>query len=186
MLAASSEQRVGVLIRDLREARRLSVRTLASRAGFSPSFISQVENGQASPSISSLERIAGCLGVTLVEFFQATEVRSAPVIRASERPRLESGWSKANIERLNATGMSKLEPVMITIAPGGASGKKVHAQPREEFAIVFEGEITLVMDGEDHVLRRGDAVTIQAQRPLRWINQSSETAQILLVAARFL
>jgi XRE family transcriptional regulator, regulator of sulfur utilization len=35
---------------------------LASKCGFSPSFISQVELGQASPSIASLDRIALALG----------------------------------------------------------------------------------------------------------------------------
>jgi transcriptional regulator with XRE-family HTH domain len=74
MIATRSEQ-VGELVRELREARRLSVRALAAQAGFSPSFISQVENEQASPSIASLERIATALGVTLVEFFQAGFIR---------------------------------------------------------------------------------------------------------------
>jgi len=34
------------------------LRTLAEKTDFSPSFISQVENRQASPSISSIEKIA--------------------------------------------------------------------------------------------------------------------------------
>ena len=53
-----AEQHVGEAIRRLREGQRLSVRTLASKSGFSASFISQVELGQASPSLASLDRIA--------------------------------------------------------------------------------------------------------------------------------
>jgi len=49
----------------------MSLRSLASRTDFSPSFISQVENGVVSPSIASMEKIAGALGVTLGEFFAA-------------------------------------------------------------------------------------------------------------------
>jgi transcriptional regulator with XRE-family HTH domain len=43
----------------------MSLRGLAEKTNFSPSFISQVENGQAPPSISSMERIALALGVLL-------------------------------------------------------------------------------------------------------------------------
>ena len=61
---------VGKVIRRLRDRTGLSVRGLASKSGFSPSFISQVELGQASPSIASLEKIASALDVTLGEFFE--------------------------------------------------------------------------------------------------------------------
>jgi transcriptional regulator with XRE-family HTH domain len=56
------EQSVGGALRRLRKESRVSVRMLASKCGFSPSFISQVELGQASPSIASLDRIALALG----------------------------------------------------------------------------------------------------------------------------
>jgi transcriptional regulator with XRE-family HTH domain len=45
--------------------RGLSLRSLATSAGFSPSFVSQVENGQTSPSIASLARLAHALGLGL-------------------------------------------------------------------------------------------------------------------------
>ena len=49
---------VGDIVRRLRKSRHLSVRTLADKCGFSPSFISQVELRQASPSIASTERMS--------------------------------------------------------------------------------------------------------------------------------
>ena len=184
MIATRSEQQLGELVRELREDRRLSVRTLAAQAGFSPSFISQVENGQASPSIVSLERIAAALGVTLVEFFQASEARTSTVVRGARRPRIESVWSKAKIEALGVEH-SRLEPVMIALAPGGSSGKKPHANSREEFALVSSGEVTLFLDADEQILDRGDSVTIPPQRPRRWFNHTSGVAEILVVAVRF-
>lgn len=61
MATVSAKRHWGALIRDFREHRCLSVRTLAARAGFSPSFLAQVENGLASPSIASLEKIVAAL-----------------------------------------------------------------------------------------------------------------------------
>ncbi|MFN3326947.1 MAG: helix-turn-helix domain-containing protein [Bryobacteraceae bacterium] len=182
----STEQRVGPLLRGLRESRGLSVRTLAARAGFSPSFISQVENGLASPSIASLERIARCLNVSLVQFFQATEASSDLILRLEQRPRLESQWSNAKIESLWSSANSSLEPVMVTIAPGGSSGKRPHSQPLNLFAIVFDGAITLVLGDRPAVLHRGDAVAIPAHRQHRWVNEGKQPAQVLMITLRSL
>jgi len=186
MATTSADFQVGELLRDLRERRRLSVRTLAAKAGFSPSFISQVENGLASPSIASLEKIAAALDVTLAEFFKSGESRSSAVVRAEQRPRIESGWSRAGIESLGADGGSRLEPVLITLRASGSSGKRTHTLPREQFAFVISGEVTLLLDGTEQVLTRGDAVTIAPSSPFRWVNSSGSPAQLLVVSSRAL
>ena len=182
------EYQVGELLRELRAKRGLSLRTLAAGAGFSPSFISQVENGEASPSIASLEKIAACFDMTLAEFFQAREVRPSAVVRANQRPRLESGWSNAKIEGLGINQTSRLEAVLITLRVGGASGspKYPHTVPREQFAFVLSGEVTLVLDGAEHVLAAGDAAMIPPHRPFRWANSSQKPVEVLIVSTRHL
>jgi transcriptional regulator with XRE-family HTH domain len=111
------------MLRLHREKIGLSVRTFATRAGFS-SFISQVENGVASPSIGSLEKIASCLDVSLSELFTHHGEPASNVVRVKHRPRFASGWSQADIESLGFGHSTKLEPLLITLQPGGASGKK--------------------------------------------------------------
>jgi len=185
-MSSAIEIQVGGLLRGLREKRGLSVRTLAANAGFSPSFISQVENGQASPSIASLEKIASCLDITLAEFFQAGASRSSAVVRATERPRLESGWSKADIESLGTGRGSRMEPVLITLRAGGISGRETHTHARDQFIFVVAGEVTLVLGESESVLTAGDAATIMAKTPYRWVNSSNEPAQLLVVSTRAL
>lgn len=162
----------------------MSVRSLATNADFSPSFISQVENGQVSPSISSLERIALALGASISDFFQHADREGAAglVVRASQRRRYESAWSKAQIENLGVQG-SKLRPLLITVAPHGSSGKKPYRRPYDEFAFVLEGAIKLELNGEEIVLETGDAASTPAQKPVRWVNESDRPAKILVVSA---
>lgn len=180
--ALSSEQRLGEIVRDLRSRQGLSLRALASRAGFSPSFVSQIERGQASPSISSLERLAQALGVTLGEFFRP--VATARVTRLGERAELTSAWSHAQIEALGPTGPGRaLEPMMITLAPGGQSGGRPYSHGGDEFAFVFEGTVRLTLDAEVHDLARGDAATFPAEIPHRWENDGPEPARIVVVSA---
>ena len=99
---------------------------------------------------------------------------------------LDSGWSKARIESLGAGRTARLEPVLLTLRAGGASGKKTHTLPREQFVLVVSGEVTLILDESRQVLSSGDAVTIAPQTPFRWINESMSPAQLLAVSSRAL
>jgi len=177
------EKSLGTLVRQLREGRGLSLRGLAERSGFSAAFLSQVENAQASPSISSMERIASSLGVTMGEFFGAVEERHQSVVRAAERIGISSGWSQAQIEALGGSQTGrKLEAVVIILQPGGTSGKQAHALSHEQIAVILEGELELTLGDEVHKLSRGDAATIRAGVPRRWGNLSDKPAQVLIVS----
>ena len=179
-------KRVGERLRQLREERRISLRKLAELTEFSASFISQVENGQASPSIGSLERIASAVGVTLGEFFAAPGAeRPGLVVRAAARKNLESAWSNAQIEALAPMAVGrKLEPVIITLEAGGRSGKRPHPHAMEEFAFVLDGRVRLTLGEETHDLEAGDAVTIPPADARAWENTGSASARILVVSAR--
>src|ERR1700674_586034 len=182
------EANLGEAVRRLRKRSRMSLRTLAEKTDFSPSFISQVENGQASPSISSMEKIALALGVTLGEFFQATEDGGSNVVRAGERLGLNSEWSKANIESLAHSGQGcKLEAMLVTLFPEGASGKRPVARPYEEFAMVLSGCVSLKLgDQPEQVLNLGDTVSIRPGLARQWQNTAEESTQILVVSGSFL
>jgi transcriptional regulator with XRE-family HTH domain len=180
-----TEVSLGPSVRRLREAQQLSLRGLAELTGFSASFLSQVENGQASPSISSMERIASALGVTLGEFFQEAGAERKPVTRSDARPMLHSEWSRARLEALGGGGNGgRLEPVLVTLEPGGSSGKKPSASTHEEFALVLEGAVELTLGSEEQSLVTGDAVTIRAGAVRRWHNTGGQLARILIVASR--
>ena len=172
------QQAVGEHVRHLRVQAGVSVRTLAKQSGFSPSFISQVENGQVSPSISSMEKIAAAVGVSLGDFFGAvTGGEGGLIVRVADRPGLSSGWSNAEIEALNAPGsLARLEAMLITLRKGGRSGKHPYAHSREEFAFVMQGEVVLTLGPDDHRLRRGDAATILPGELRLWRNEAHARA----------
>lgn len=179
------EEDLGKAVRELRERARLTLRALAARTGFSASFLSQVENGQASPSISSMEKIATALGVSLGEFFLSTEVRVTGVVRAGSHPVLTSQWSKAQVVALGSghPGM-RLEPMQVTLDPGGSSAKAATASPLEEFALVLAGKVILTLDDEEQELTPGDSVTIAPGVARRWHNAGETPANVVMVRVR--
>lgn len=58
-------QRVGPSVRALREERRLSLNSVATEAGISPSHLSRIERGLTVPSYDVLARTADALGTDL-------------------------------------------------------------------------------------------------------------------------
>lgn len=180
-------KRLGALVRSLRERRALSVRTLARESGLSPSFISQVEHGVASPSIASMERIAHALGVTMSEFFAVDERQAAGpfIVSAGEGRELTSAWSHAVVRELGPSrGAHLLQLVMLVLGAGGRSGARPAGHQGEEFAIVFAGQVLLRLEGAEHRLQAGDAVSLPSGMPHQWENLSDRDAHIVLVSLR--
>jgi transcriptional regulator with XRE-family HTH domain len=184
--ATGVEQNLGEIVRRLWTARELSVRTLASRAGFSPSFISQVEHNQASPSIASLQRLADALGVSRGDFFRDRGGDARPVTRATMRPRLTIWWSRARIEALSPMGAGRgFEAVMITLGAGGSSGKRPHAHAGQALAIVFDGAVRLTLGAEVLRLVAGDTVSLDPGTLHLWENPARKPVRLVLVSTRF-
>jgi len=184
-MSAKKEVGIGETLQRLREARGISLRSLASQAGFSPSFVSQVENGLTSPSIASLGRLAQCLGVGLSDFFDEVEGDQSGVARSAQRRNLISTWSRARLEALVPHGaLATLEGLLLTIEPGGRSGKRPSVQPAEQLAVVLEGRLHLSIGAELHVLDAGDAAAVPAGAAQLWENREELPARLILVQAR--
>jgi len=177
------QQQVGARLRDLRTKTGLSLRAFAARTDFSPSFISQLENGQVSPSIHSMERIVGQLGLTLGSFFATLSPgEGGLVLRRADRERLDSSWSKAEIESLGRSSPRRLlEPLLITLGPGGRSGKHPIAHGREQFALVLKGRVRLRLGPDEFRLAAGDSATLLPGELRLWVNAGRGRCQILLV-----
>src|SRR5690606_21966981 len=80
---------VGTRIRSLRKERGLTLDRLAELTGLSTGIISQVERGLANPSFSTLVQLAHGLGIPVGMLFQFQEEHRSPVVRKSERRRLD-------------------------------------------------------------------------------------------------
>jgi len=50
----TNDQAIGIALRDLRETQTLTAKQLADESGVSAAMISRIENGQVSPSISTM------------------------------------------------------------------------------------------------------------------------------------
>ena len=76
---------IGERLRELREARNFSMRALATRSGLSANALSMIERGRASPSVSTLYKLADALGVSITSFFSSNaEKKQVVFLQADE------------------------------------------------------------------------------------------------------
>src|SRR3954469_815680 len=176
---AATELQLGPRIRSLRQARNVTLRQLAERAGVTESFLSQVEREVTSPSIASVQRIARALDLGIAELF-VDEVPLGRVVRASERRRIAYPGLGAVDEFLTVGRAGRLQVIVSTIEPGGGTGDEPYThESDEEVVVVLEGVLDLWVGDEHYRLEAGDAVTHSSRVPHRNTNPGPGTARVL-------
>jgi transcriptional regulator with XRE-family HTH domain len=178
-MVAEPEIDLGARIRSLRIARGSTLRELASGAGVTESFLSQVERGVASPSIASVQRIARALDHSIAQLF----TDGAPVgrvVRADARRRVAYPGLGAVDEFLTRSADGRLQAILSTIDPGGGTGDEAYTHDSdEEVLIVLAGRLELWVGSEHYRLETGDAITYPSRVPHRNANPGPGTARIL-------
>jgi len=176
---------IGPKLRAIRNERRISVRSLAGRTGFSASFISQVELGQSSPSLASLQKICAALDVDLGDLLGDKSARGGTaLVRKRDRDVLRSEWSRVTAELLvpdPADG--RLSAMLLAFDPKGRTGPMERRRGARHFAYCIRGRVK-VDAGEVYELGRGDSLVLDAGPAWTWQNVGASPAEVLLVVTR--
>jgi len=179
---------VGWRIRSIRTRKRMTLRSLASTSGLSVGFLSQIERGLSSFSISSLRSICQALDASLADVLVMSngpgnailvDPRHASITKGDNRPHLS--LSDASIKyRFLSTGFQgrRFEAVIGEMTP--SSLREPHTHEGEEFGYVIEGGIVLISDEEAHELGPGDSYHLMASTP-HACNAAGSGAKVLWV-----
>jgi transcriptional regulator with XRE-family HTH domain len=174
---------IGKKLKTLRENQKLSLRDLGDKVGLSASFLSQLELGQVSPSIASLENIANALNAHITYFFDDPKKADSIVMRKDERRRIYSKGSKAIIQPLaHEITQKKIEPFMLILEIGGEGGEHPYSSRHgEEFGIIIQGKVKFILEQNEYMLEEGDSVYFNSRKPHNWKNTGKKEAIIILV-----
>ncbi len=175
----------------------MSLRALARDVGVSPSLISQIEHGKATPSVGTLYAIVSELGISFDELFfdeprgaaerpeeqlerhaDSGNVRTpsshwqapseGPVLRSRNRLTLTLATG-VRWERLTASHDPGVEFLYCTYPVGGEScpADKLMTHSGSEYGIVLEGKLGATVGGEDYELEPGDSIAFESTTPHR-------------------
>lgn len=172
---------LGEKLRNLRSERNISQRDLARLAGLSPNSISLIERDETSPSVATLQSLAGALNVRMSYFFEEESPSSVLHIKPSQRPKIAS--EGVIIEGMGKTmPFQELEPFSVTLEPrAGSGGERQVVHSGHEFVYCLQGNIEYVVDGRVYLLETGDILIFEATLPHLWRNPFDTEAKFILV-----
>lgn len=169
---------VGAHLRRLRLKGSYSLARVAAAVEVSVGFLSALERGQMTASVSTLRRLARFYKVNILSLFDPSEANPG-VVRPSERKVLEAG--KGVRMELLSWGNTQMEPHLFCVAPSAGSGSS-YAHEGEEFLYVLKGQLEISLDGGDtKVLREGDSFYFQSSTEHRWRNPGKKEARVLWI-----
>lgn len=170
-------------IRVLRNERGLSLRSVAAIAQISPSLLSQIERGEASPSLVSLMAIADALAVrpgALLDEASAAPSRSR-VVRRDERRVINDKLCRR--EYLMHADDPQLEVAELLMPPGGSSRPALAKHPGRDYGIVLEGTAIVEFSSGREVLVEGDYIAFDSDDPHRIVNESDADVRVIWIVA---
>lgn len=170
---------LGERLRTRRQQLRLTLKEVALGSGLSVGFISQIERGITSPSLSSLVSVARVLHMEVGELL-AQPKPQGPLTRHDERPVYAVSPNSLAYERISSSFEgSVLRSVIIHEPPGHRSEPIAHEG--EEMFYVLEGAVTVEVAGERNVLETGDSLHFQSTKIHSSWNHTDGPATILWV-----
>ncbi len=172
---------VGSRLKELREARHISMRELARRSDLSANALSMIERNLTSPSVSTLNKLATAMEIPITAFFRHNpEKHNVVFCKSSERNRVP--FVKGLWEGLGGEAfMGRIEAFMLTLEPGGSSGPHGMLHTGHEFVYCLSGNLEYEVVSEKYQLESGDSLIFASQLMHRWQNNGKKVCKAIIV-----
>lgn len=179
---------IGGRLRAVREARRLSQRDLAGRAGMTNGAISLIEQNKSSPSVASLKSLLDAIPMTMSEFFAEVEENGPPkyffnadefVELSPQDAGLGEGAARVSLRQLGNTAQHILQVLHENYPPGTDTGEQMLSHEGEEGGVVVSGVIEVTVGDQVRVLNPGDGYLFASKLPHRFRNIGDKDCVII-------
>jgi transcriptional regulator with XRE-family HTH domain len=176
---------IGDRLRSLREERNISMRSLATRSGLSANALSMIERGKASPSVSTLYKLAEALGISITSFFSSDAERKQVVFLKSDG-RTRISFTRGVFEGLGGEQfVGRVEPFMLTLENSANSGPRSMTHTGHEFVFCLRGELEYQVERQLYHLESGDSLLFAAHLKHKWRNPGKNVATAIIIISGF-
>jgi transcriptional regulator with XRE-family HTH domain len=176
---------VATSLRELREARGISMRALAAKSGLSANALSMIERGKTSPSVSTLYKLADALGVSITAFF-GVQGQSKQVVFLKSDERSHMPFTRGIFEGLGGAQFAgRIQPFMLTLESGASSGPSHITHSGHEFVFCLRGKLEYSVDKQFFLLEPGDSLLFESKLRHRWKNPGVTVTTALIIISCF-
>lgn len=167
---------VGHNVRQLRKQRGMTVQALADAAEVSRRMLTQIELGQANPSLVTLDKVATALSTDFAGLLHEPAHGALTVVPAGAATAIWSSGAGSR-GRLHTSAQERGGPEVWTweLAPGDRYRAMPDAPGSEEHYYVVRGQLTIeTSDAGSARLESGDAARLATDREYAYVNTGSE------------
>ncbi len=170
-------------VRELRKKKGWTLDELSAACGVSRSMLSQVERGEANPTLAVAYRIAQAFAMSLGELVEAPSATPRiDVIRAEDRAFHYRSDKHCRIRTLSPLHLEKaVEFYEIVLRKGGSLVSAAHFSGARELLTVQSGAVRVGSGDDQSELGPGDSAYYRADVPHAIRNAGSEDAVLFLV-----
>ncbi len=175
---------IGASIRRLREEQDMTLRALAKDVGISPSFLSQVEQGKASPSLATLKSIATELQTTVGRLIDDDGAQNEDRLVTTERQRKAFKQSGSGVQMYllsESNPHKQMQPLLMKLGKSAASGESTYSHYGQEFVLVLKGSLEITLGDKNHTIRKGDSIYFNSSTPHSFKNMFKGETEALWV-----
>jgi transcriptional regulator with XRE-family HTH domain len=179
---------IGGRLKSVREARKLSQRDLASRAGLTNGAISLIEHNKSSPSVASLKALLDAIPMTMSEFFAEVEDSGPPkyfygtgefIELSPQDIGLGEGASRLSLRQLGNAAEHSLQMLHENYPPGTDTGPDMLSHDGEEAGVIVSGVIEITVGDQVRVLNPGEGYLFESRLPHRFRNIGDKDCVII-------
>lgn len=174
---------IGGRLKELRISLGMSQKDLADKVDVTPSFISQVENNQISPSLNSFLQICHALGVNPGQLMEDKKKDGASWLFKKEAVFSKPAYAGNGVRIYNIVTGEKLSARVIAAHPMTALDRQFLFNRYPEFIHVLRGKISVKINSSYNELQTGDSIFLKESLPVDLKNNADEEAELLVVSA---
>ena len=170
---------LGDQIRSIRKRQEITLKELAEKTGLSIGYISQIERSLTDPSLSTLRKISGALGVPTY-LFLGDEPHGSLTLRKEEMIQLSQPNSNVRYQIMSPMPTGEFEPQSLVarfeLAPRSVDGELPVIHPSEEIVLLERGTLDVIINGNSVRLEAGDTTLLRSNLPHIFSNPTDEIA----------
>lgn len=167
----NKEINVGAAIKNIRIEKGVLLKDVAEKCGISSSMLSQIEKGNANPSLNTIKMIAHVLEVPLFKFFIEPEQNEEKIVILKKENRKVMATKNVVYELISPETTTDIEFMkMIFSKKNAQSSVNPVAHNGEEVALVLKGKVIITIENSSKEMEEGDSVHIPPLKPHKWTN----------------
>jgi transcriptional regulator with XRE-family HTH domain len=177
---------IGKRLKELREMQNMSLERFSEVSGIDIDKVKAIESQKILPDLGTIVKLSKALRIGTSFLLGEKSGYSYSVMRKHDRQKIQR-FSTGSADRPNyqyqslASGIKDrhMETFIVTLTPDTGNAE-LSSHDGEEFLVVMEGSIRVVLGNKEELLKEGDSIYYLATIPHNVINASAKEKAVIM------